>query len=116
MPTATVRIPEKEIICLCHTISRKCLLKHAKGGYSYTINQKIGWLVTVLPERLQWFAQVLLGAVNHEQSKTIAFSSVKFLVGPSVRAIGATKGIYGYYPSELPKYSLLPYGDLSAII
>ena len=35
----------------------------------------------------QWFAQVLLGAVNHEQSKTIAFSSLEFLVGPSVRAL-----------------------------
>ena len=35
----------------------------------------------------QWFAQVLLGAVNHEQSKTLAFSSLEFLVGPSVSAL-----------------------------
>ena len=35
----------------------------------------------------QWFGQVLQGAVNHERSKTLGFSSLDFLVGPSVRSI-----------------------------
>ena len=43
----------------------------------------------------QWFAQVLLGAVNHEQSKTIAFSSLEFLVGPSVSALNHQRYLLG---------------------
>lgn len=41
----------------------------------------------------QWFAQVLLGAVNHEQSKMISFSSLEFLVGPSVRALNHQRNL-----------------------
>jgi len=35
----------------------------------------------------QWFAQVLLGAVNHEQSKILSFSSLELMVGPSVKSL-----------------------------
>ena len=35
----------------------------------------------------QWHGQVLQGAVNHEQSKTLGFSSLEFLVGPTIRSL-----------------------------
>jgi hypothetical protein len=35
----------------------------------------------------QWFAQVLQGAVNHEQSKRLAFRSLDFFVGPTIRSL-----------------------------
>ncbi len=47
----------------------------------------------------QWFAQVLLGAVNHEQSKTLAFSALGFLVGPSVRALNHQRYLLGQLAS-----------------
>ena len=41
----------------------------------------------------QWYAQVLLGAVNHEQSKMLSFSSLKVLIGPTVRALNHQRGL-----------------------
>ncbi len=35
----------------------------------------------------QWVVQVLLGAVNHEQSKRLSFSSLCWLIGPTIRSI-----------------------------
>ncbi len=35
----------------------------------------------------QWVAQILLGAPNHEQSKRLSFSSLEWLVGPTIRSL-----------------------------
>ena len=35
----------------------------------------------------QWVGQVLLGAVNHEQSKRLSFSSLDWLIGPTIRSV-----------------------------
>lgn len=35
----------------------------------------------------QWVGQVLLGAVNHEQSKRLSFSSLSWLIGPAIRSV-----------------------------
>lgn len=35
----------------------------------------------------QWVGQVLLGAVNHEQSKRLSFSSLSCLIGPAIRSV-----------------------------
>ncbi len=55
----------------------------------------------------QWFAQVLLGAVNHEQSKTISFSSLEFLVGPSVSSLNHQRYLLGQLAGIKPTLAML---------
>jgi hypothetical protein len=43
----------------------------------------------------QWVAQVLLGALNHEQSKRLSFSSLEWLIGPAIRSVNHQRGLLG---------------------
>lgn len=55
----------------------------------------------------QWFCQVLQGAVNHEQSKRLSFSSMDFLVGPTVRSIHYQRSRLGEVASYEKSIELL---------
>ena len=53
-----------------------------------------GW--SVQPDLVrQLTAQVLLGAVNHEQSKQLSFSSLEWLIGPSIRSLNYQRSLLG---------------------
>jgi len=43
----------------------------------------------------QWVGQVLLGAVNHEQSKRLSFSSLEWLIGPTIRSLNHQRHLLG---------------------
>ncbi len=43
----------------------------------------------------QWVGQVLLGAVNHEQSKRLSFSSLECLIGPAIRSLNHQRHLLG---------------------
>lgn len=43
----------------------------------------------------QWVGQVLLGAVNHEQSKRLSFSSLEWLIGPTIRSVNHQRYLLG---------------------
>jgi len=43
----------------------------------------------------QWVGQVLLGAVNHEQSKRLSFSSLEWLIGPVIRSVNHQRHLLG---------------------
>lgn len=43
----------------------------------------------------QWVGQVLLGAVNHEQSKRLSFSSLEWLIGPTIRSLNYQRRLLG---------------------
>ena len=43
----------------------------------------------------QWVGQVLLGAVNHEQSKRLSFSSLSWLIGPTIRSLNHQRRLLG---------------------
>jgi len=43
----------------------------------------------------QWVGQVLLGAVNHEQSKRLSFSSLEWLIGPAIRSLNHQRHLLG---------------------
>jgi hypothetical protein len=43
----------------------------------------------------QWVGQVLLGAVNHEQSKRLSFSSLSWLIGPAIRSLNHQRHLLG---------------------
>jgi len=43
----------------------------------------------------QWVGQVLLGAVNHEQSKRLSFSSLDWLIGPTIRSVNHQRRLLG---------------------
>jgi hypothetical protein len=55
----------------------------------------------------QWFAQVLLGAVNHERSKILSFSSLELIVGPSVRSLNRQRYWLGQLASLEHTVSIL---------
>jgi len=86
-----------EMIYSGQSVPEKPKLIHHAGIVLFTpwLDQVTGHLNKHRDIIRQWFAQVLLGAVNHEQSKTIAFSSLEFLVGPSVRALNHQRYLLG---------------------
>jgi len=43
----------------------------------------------------QWVGQVLLGAVNQEQSKRLSFSSLEWLIGPTIRSLNHQRRLLG---------------------
>lgn len=43
----------------------------------------------------QWVAQILLGAVNHEQSKRLSFSSLSWLLGPTISSVNYQRQLLG---------------------
>lgn len=43
----------------------------------------------------QWVGQVLLGAVNHEQSKRLSFASLSWLIGPAIRSLNHQRRLLG---------------------
>lgn len=43
----------------------------------------------------QWVGQVLMGAVNHEQSKRLSFSSLSWLIGPTIRSVNHQRHLLG---------------------
>jgi hypothetical protein len=43
----------------------------------------------------QWVGQVLLGAVNHEQSKRLSFCSLEWLIGPMIRSLNHQRHLLG---------------------
>lgn len=43
----------------------------------------------------QWVGQVLLGAVNHEQSKRLSFTSMEYLIGPMIRSLNHQRHLLG---------------------
>jgi len=43
----------------------------------------------------QWVGQVLLGAVNHEQSNRLSFSSLSWLIGPTIRSVNHQRHLLG---------------------
>ena len=55
----------------------------------------------------QWFAQVLLGAVNHERSKILSFSSLELIVGPSVKSLNHQRYLLGQTAGLEPTVSIL---------
>ena len=55
----------------------------------------------------QWFAQILLGAVNHEQSKRLSFSSLELLIGPSVSSLNHQRMLLKQLSGEHPTLELL---------
>ena len=55
----------------------------------------------------QWFTQILLGAVNHEQSKTLSFSSLDFLIGPSVSSLNHQRRLLKEICGKQPTLELL---------
>lgn len=90
-------IPEVPMVYSGHPVGEHPVLSHHAGLILLTpwMDQLAAdW--PVQPELVrQWIAQVLLGAVNHEQSKRLSFSSLEFLVGPSVRALGHQRHLLG---------------------
>ncbi|MDP6736578.1 MAG: hypothetical protein QF732_08780 [Nitrospinaceae bacterium] len=55
----------------------------------------------------QWFTQILLGAVNHEQSKRLSFSSLEFLIGPSVSSLNHQRRLLKEICGRQPTLELL---------
>ena len=55
----------------------------------------------------QWFTQILLGAVNHEQSKRLSFSSLEFLIGPSVSSLNHQRRLLKEICGKQPTLELL---------
>lgn len=55
----------------------------------------------------QWVGQVLLGAVNHEQSKRLSFSSLEWLIGPSIRSVNHQRHLLGELADTETAHSLL---------
>ena len=43
----------------------------------------------------QWVGHVLLGAVNHEQSKRLSFSSLEWLICPAIRSLNHQRHLLG---------------------
>jgi len=85
MPCSGRAVPEKPT--LCHHAG-VLLMSH--------------WLDTltdewpVQPDLVrQWVGQVLLGAVNHEQSKRLSFSSLEWLIGPAIRSLNHQRRLLG---------------------
>ena len=70
-------------------VSKKPRLVHHAGVllFSPWMDRVIGDVRENRNINRQWYAQVLLGAVNHEQSKRLSFSSLEVLIGPTVRAL-----------------------------
>ncbi len=55
----------------------------------------------------QWVGQILLGAVNHEQSKRLSFSSLEWLIGPSIRSVNHQRHLLGELADAETTCSLL---------
>lgn len=55
----------------------------------------------------QWVGQVLLGAVNHEQSKRLSFSSLEWLIGPAIRSLNHQRALLGELASVEHTHSML---------
>jgi len=55
----------------------------------------------------QWVGQVLLGAVNHEQSKRLSFSSLEWLIGPTIRSLNHQRHLLGELASVEHTRSML---------
>jgi hypothetical protein len=55
----------------------------------------------------QWVGQVLLGAVNHEQSKRLSFSSLEWLIGPAIRSLNHQRHLLGELASVEHSRSML---------
>ena len=55
----------------------------------------------------QWVGQVLLGAVNQEQSKRLSFSSLEWLIGPTIRSLNHQRRLLGELASVEHTHSML---------
>jgi len=55
----------------------------------------------------QWVGQVLLGAVNQEQSKRLSFSSLEWLIGPTIRSLNHQRHLLGELASVEHTRSML---------
>lgn len=55
----------------------------------------------------QWVGQVLLGAVNHEQSKRLSFSSLEWLIGPTIRSVNYQRRLLGELADGDSAHSML---------
>jgi len=98
-----------EMIYSGKAVPRRAQLVHHAGLvlFSPWLDQVTGDLNKHRDIIRQWFAQVLMGAVNHEQSKTIGFSSLEFLVGPSVSALNHQRYLLGELAGIKPTVAML---------
>jgi len=87
--TRNYSLPPRGLPCSGRVVPEKPTLCHHAGVLlmSHWIDElTVDWPVE--PDLVrQWVGQVLLGAVNHEQSKRLSFSSLEWLIGPTIRSL-----------------------------
>jgi len=54
----------------------------------------------------QWFASILLGSVNHEQSKKLCFKDLELLVGPQIKSLNHQRKLLGKLANETTTQTL----------
>jgi len=97
MPGSEKEVPEKPT--LCHHAG-VLLMSHWIDAFT------TAW--PVRPDLVrQWVGQVLLGAVNHEQSKRLSFSSLECLIGPTIRSLNHQRHLLGELASVESTRSIL---------
>jgi transposase len=88
-PTRNYSLPPSGLLWSGRLVPEKPTLCHHAGLLlmSHWIDTLMaGW--TLQPDLVrQWVGQVLLGAVNHEQSKRLSFSSLAWIIGPAIRSV-----------------------------
>jgi len=96
-PTRNYSLQPRGLPCSGRAVPEKPTLCHHAGVLlmSHWIDAlTAGWPVHADLVR-QWVGQVLLGAVNHEQSKRLSFSSLEWLIGPSIRSLNHQRHLLG---------------------
>lgn len=87
--TRNYSLPPRGLPCSGRVVPETPTLCHHAGVLlmSHWIDElTVDWPVE--PDLVrQWVGQVLLGAVNHEQSKRLSFSSLEWLIGPTIRSL-----------------------------
>ncbi len=97
LPCSGRRAPEKPT--LCHHAGVLLMSHHIDALTS-------GWPLQRDLVR-QWVGQVLLGAVNHEQSKRLSFSSLEWIIGPAIRSVNHQRHLLGELADTETARSLL---------
>ncbi len=90
-------LPARGLPCSGRSVVEKPMLCHHAGVLLMSRWIDVltaGW--SVQPDLIrQSVGQVLLGAVNHEQSKRLSFSSLDWLIGPAIRSVNHQRWLLG---------------------
>ena len=107
--TRNYSLPPRGLPCSGRSVPEKPTLCHHAGVLlmSHWMEELTAhWPVQPALVR-QWIGQVLLGAVNHEQSKRLSFSSLEWLIGPVIRSVNHQRHLLGELADPETAASLL---------